>query len=228
MPARYCLALIFWFLTGCASQPAIDLTNEIISSQVIENERRCDAGEPILIGCEYESWGKNKIILFVSGKNATLSDVTKKELGRKLELDSKFPSRDYAMGNRKKDLLANQLEKSGFCAFSESPTPKTSDTKVDSKQNNKNFVAFVPGSILSGLMEDGTIFIRKWPSKKAPKKKPIDKVSPPSQDRSSNLPEDTIAKCVVESRGEEASPAPITESPSKETGAKPENSEEKH
>ena len=222
------IALTGLIHTACSSAPEINVTNEIIAAQIVENEQRCGVSEPILIGCEYESWGTNKIIIFINGKNATVSDITKKELGRKLVLDSKFPSLDYAMGNRKKDLLAKQLEKSGFCAFPEVQAPKTADSKADSKPVNKNLVAFVPASIMSGLMDEGTIFLRKWPSKKASKTKPTDKVSPPSQDRSSNLPEDTIAKCVVESRGEEASPASVTESPNKETGAKPENSEAKH
>lgn len=217
-PLRIILCVLF---SACATQKTIDRNGEIISSQIADNEKRCDGGDYVLIGCEYESWGKNKLILLITGKTATLSDVGKRDLGRKLEFDNKFPSVDYAMGNRKKDLLATQLEKSGFCAFAEVSVVKGPDTKTTSKRNQKSFVAFVPASILSGLTEEGTVFLRRWSVKRPAKQKPSDNVSPQTPDRSSNLPEDTTAKCVVESRQKED--ASESQEPSKDSQSKPEN-----
>lgn len=219
MQVRRPLFSVLWLmLVGCSSkQDATSLADEIVAVQVSDNQQRCTVKEPALVRCEYESWGTEKIIVKLEGGKATYHNVSSKELGVQFELDDRFPSLDYKIG-RDKDLLYTQLERSGYCAFSEVEKEKKDDKK-SKKSHALPRTMFIPAMVTTGLMDEGVVFLRKWAYKKSPKKKPLnhDESRPAGFGSSQQAPlpqansdhEQLTLECVVASRGsDDLGPAP--------------------
>lgn len=216
------LSFLCLMLAGCESKPdGPSLADEVIAVQVADNQRRCVVKEPALVRCEYESWGAEKILIKLESSKVFYHNVSKKELSVQFELDDRFPSMDYKIG-RDKDLLYTQLEQSGYCAFSE-VEKEQQDDKKSKKSRALPRTMFIPATIITGLMDDGVVFLRKWSIKKPPKKKKVNQeesrpigfgASSKSNPQDSNPlvatdHEELTLDCVVALRGsEELGPGP--------------------
>jgi hypothetical protein len=91
-------------------------------------------------------------------------------------------------------------------AFESRPNSQIKSKSKTKSKSNGRFVAFIPASILSGLMEEGTVFIRTIGKKKKRSKNPSDEIENPQKLESKAvqaLHSDLPAECVVELRGED-------------------------
>ena len=202
------ILLVTWQNSSCVWRSAETANKELLSEEASRNIERCRIDEPILMRCDYEAWGKNSVIVRIDGTKINYRDLSDRSSSSELEFDPQFPGSEYSIGNVKKDTIYKKLENSGYCAFSGIFAPKTIETDVTKKiQSHTTLTLFIPPSILVGLVEDGSVNIRRWKNKKitaSKNKKNSDIVSPPSTSSAkvSNYEEFT-ASCTVQLRGTE-------------------------
>jgi len=176
---------------------------EVVPPTPLENEERCSFGEPILLSCEYQLSGTNRVVIRLEGKAMSYFEPSIRDSSLQLVLDNNFPNKKYSIGGIRKDLTYQQLEKSGYCAFTGQSKSLASADKAPIAKSRQNLVSvFVPAAITSGLLEEGTFFIRRWKLKKSKNKDQniTDEIVPLSDRKVSSFDE-LIAKCVVQARG---------------------------